>query len=128
MTIIQTRHPITHCSNFTHLQRVTAWVLRFIHKCRARTIKPNNSPSLNIPELVDAERYWILLSQQEYFLTEIISLKAKGLIRKDSCLLPFCPFLVSSVLEVKRVMLNLCIPRGTPSFFMGNIPSLNSSF
>ena len=27
--------PLNQYSSFTHLQRVTAWVLRFIHKCRA---------------------------------------------------------------------------------------------
>ena len=99
VTTVQTKQPIVpldQYSNFTRLQRVTAWVLRFIRDCRAssrRTVGPNNSPSLTTSELIDAERYWISLSQREHFLVEIKSLKTKHLIPKDSCLLPFRPFL-----------------------------------
>ena len=107
MTTVQTKRPVIpldRYSNFTRLQRVTVWILRFVHNCRAssgRTVEPNNSQSLTMSELVDAERYWILLSQQEHFSTEIKSLKAKCLVPKDSCLLPFRPFLdQTSILRV----------------------------
>ena len=107
VTTVQTKRPVIpldRYSNFTRLQRVTAWILRFVHNCRAssgRTVEPNNSPFLTMSELVDAERYWILLSQQEHFSTEIKSLKAKCLVPKDSCLLPFRPFLdQTSILRV----------------------------
>ena len=43
-------------------------------------------------ELANAEIYWILLSQQDHFLTEVNSLKAGHPIPRDSCLLPFRPF------------------------------------
>ena len=99
VTTVQTKWPViplNRYSNFSCLQRVTAWILRFVCNCHAlnvRTVEPNNSPSLTMSELVDVERYWVLLSQQEHFSTEIKSLKAKCLVPKDGCLLTFCPFL-----------------------------------
>ena len=87
--------PLEQYSSFAYLQRVTAWVLRFIHKCRASCLglTEPNLPFLTVTELHDAERYWISYSQNEQFSTEIHSLKAKQFVPKDSCLLPFRPFL-----------------------------------
>lgn len=99
VTTVQIKQPIIpfdRYSNFTRLEQVTAWVLRFIHNCRTsshRSVEPNTNPSLIATELIDAERYWISISQQEHFLTKINSLKTKQFVPKDSCLLPFRPFL-----------------------------------
>lgn len=98
MTTVQTKRPIIpldRYSSFATLQRVTAWVIRFVRNCRAlslESVESNNLPSLTVSELLNAERYWISLSQ-EHFLSEISLLKAKQQVHKDSCLLPFRPFL-----------------------------------
>ena len=51
--------PLDQYSSFTHLQRVIAWVLRFIHKWRASRhgLTEPNLPFLSVTELLDAERY-----------------------------------------------------------------------
>ena len=102
LTTVQVNRPVIpldRYSNFTRLQRVTAWILRFVRNCRAsarRSIELANQHSLTVTELLEAERYWVSLSQQEHFPTEIHLLTNKQPLSKDSCLLPFHPFLDQS--------------------------------
>ena len=55
--------------------------------CRAQDVygepEPNHHPSLTVHELLDAERYWIGLSQQQQLWTEIKLLQAKQGVSKD---------------------------------------------
>ena len=90
--------PLDHYSNFTRLKRVTAWIFRFINNCR--TIKRNstiqNSPCLSTQELVEAENYWISISQADHFQEEIYSLTSNSVLPSKGCLLSLHPFLDSS--------------------------------
>ena len=51
-------------SNFTHLKRVTAWILRFISNLRATVSQRCLSPHLTVPELSSAEDYWLTIVQR----------------------------------------------------------------
>ena len=94
-------------SSFTHLQRVTAWVLCFINNCRpaqGAILKSSTDagyPSLTVTELVAAERYLVKISQQCHFSSEIASLEAESLLSPNSCLLSVHPFVDSE--DVLRV-------------------------
>ena len=82
--------PLDRYSNFTHLKRVTTWVLRFIQNCRAAA---TDSPHLNTQELWKAEVYWLSVIQGEYFVKEINSLNSRRELHKSSPLIPLRPFL-----------------------------------
>ncbi len=64
---------------FHKLQRVTAWIFRFINNCnRAGSRIPH--PYLlqtEVTELSSAERYWMIVSQKEcFYQQEITTLKS----------------------------------------------------
>ena len=83
-------------SSFTKLKRVTAWLLRFVHNCRAR--KDNAKPEiffLAVREITAAECYWLSISQSVYFPAELKALKSHSAIPDTSCLMPLRPFLDS---------------------------------
>ena len=86
-------------SSFTHLQRVTACVLRFINNCRpakGAILKFSTAagyPSLAVAELFAAERYLVKISQQCHFSSEIASLEAEILLSPNSCLRTVHPLL-----------------------------------
>lgn len=64
----QTVLDITRYSEATRLFRVTAWILRYVHKlCHTS----NESGSLTTGELDEAEKYWIRLAQREDLQREI---------------------------------------------------------
>lgn len=82
--------PLNRFSSFTHLQRVTAWILRFIDNCRHSGTK---SSYLTVSELNVAEKYWIRLIQEVHFSSDIETLKTTHSLSGNSCLLSLHPFL-----------------------------------
>ena len=93
--------PLDRFSSFARLTRVTAWVLRFAHNCRARlkNVARISSP-LTTTELRQAEHYWISLAQKEFFSKEIGALKADTRLPSSSPLLCLNPFLDKGLLRV----------------------------
>ena len=85
-------------SNFTQLKRITAWILRFISNCRVRRNKqiPQLRSSLSTKELLEAEAYWLLFSQEEHFAREIQILKKNHVLPNSSPLLSLHPILDSA--------------------------------
>ena len=82
-------------SNYNHLKRVTAWILRFVHNCRTRaTSQEPCIGALTVAELDSAERHWLVHSQGVDFSEEITVLRrGKGLMKGR--LLSLHPFLDS---------------------------------
>ena len=94
MTPVQVQEPIiplNYFSSFTRLQRVTAWVMRFINHCRQNCV---SSPILTVKELSAAEKYWIRIIQA-HFTSDIAALKNKCGLSNDSSLLSLRPFIDS---------------------------------
>ena len=96
--------PLNRYSTFTRLQRITAWILRFINNCRTLSstdptsetaTSPIGSTCLTVSELAAAEKYWIKLIQEEHFSAEIASLHSKGSLPNGSRLISYHPFLDS---------------------------------
>ena len=83
--------PTTRFSNFTHLKRITAWILRFVRNLRSDVCGRRLSPQLTVPELNTAESYWLLVVQRKSFPKECDSLENERPLPKDSRLLPFRP-------------------------------------
>ena len=84
-------------STFTRVQRVVAWILCFINRCRAstRVTSATENFCLTIPELVLAERYLVRFSQAVHFSDEITSLIAGNRLHCGSRLLLLHPFVDS---------------------------------
>ena len=85
---------------------MTALIFRFIDNCRAHRrnqVKAiHNYPCLSVQELVSAENYWILISQEDYFKKEIHALTSNKALPSKGCLLSLHPFLDSSgILRVR---------------------------
>ena len=55
--------PIEQFSSFTHLKRVTAWILRFVGNCHAskNNLQRVSDSLLNVAELQKAEVYWLVV-------------------------------------------------------------------
>ena len=85
--------PFNRYSSFDHLKRVTAWVFRFIDICRHH--HEVESPHLTTDELVKAEGYWIRLSQEDHFSSDIQSLNKNSSTRESSPLFVLHPYLDS---------------------------------
>ena len=83
--------PTTRFSTFTHLKRVTAWILRFVNNLRSVSSKRSLSPHLTVPELNSAECYWLMHVQKEAFPKERNALEKERPLPKNSRLLPFRP-------------------------------------
>ena len=89
--------PFEQYSDFNHLKRITAWILRFTKNCHSGTQKCL-TPLLSTEELHEAEYYWISIIQNDHFQNEIQILKQERLLKKSSPLLPLHPFLDSNKL------------------------------
>ena len=85
--------PFDRYSSFDHLKYVTAWVFRFIDICRHH--HEVESPHLTTDELVKAESYWIRLSQEDHFSSDIQSLNKNFSTRESSPLFVLHPYLDS---------------------------------
>ena len=77
-------------SSFSRLQRVTAWIYRFIHNCRMTKI---SHIVLSVAELSRAEMYWLSIAQDDSFPLEVKALKLERVLPNSSALLPFNPFI-----------------------------------
>ena len=131
LTIVKPKQPLLpfdQFSSLTRLRRVTGWVIRFVNNTRASISGRSVSyyPHLTVQELVNAECFWLSLSQQESFPDEIRSLEADHPLPKSSKLLPFRPFLDKSysLLRVGGRMSNskLSYSRSHPIILHGNHP------
>ena len=57
---------MNHYSDFNHLKRIMAWILRFVDNCQSSkrdTHQVNKSFILSVKEVELAEKYWIKLPQ-----------------------------------------------------------------
>ena len=104
--------PIDHCSSFTKLKRITAWVFRFIQNSRSCKVNQARLDGpLTVPEVDAAEKYWVSLSQECYFADDIATLKCKHDIAPSSPLLSLHPFLDScGILRVGGRIKNAKLP------------------
>ena len=84
--------PIDRYSNYNHLKRVTAWVLRFIRNCRDHVNCKEKSPNLNTSEILEADQHWIRFSQRENFSLEVEVLKTNTGTPESSPLFVLHPF------------------------------------
>ena len=88
--------PFDRFSSYNKLIRATSWVMRFIGNIRKSLsqISPLKS-SLTVQEVVEAETYWISVSQNQCFSSELKSLRSKGVLSSNSALLSLHPFVDS---------------------------------
>lgn len=89
---------LSHYSDYHHLKRITAWILRFVDNCqhsRRDTHQVDKSFILSVKELELAEKYWIKLVQRTHFAKEISLLKKNKTLPKGSCLITLHPFIDS---------------------------------
>ncbi|KAL9968821.1 hypothetical protein ACROYT_G020955 [Oculina patagonica] len=100
-------------SSWLRLLRITAYVLRFISKCKtaglqkeqrnmssdnqAKNIGPNANlkETLEPEEIKNAEKYWVREAQRERFSEELTNLKGGGTVSKSSQLWRLSPFMDS---------------------------------
>ncbi len=68
-------------SKLKQVFRVTAWIKRFINNVRSNT---KMCGELTAEELHEAEKYWIKVTQQQFFSPEINLLKAGKCPNTDS--------------------------------------------
>ena len=82
--------PLNRYSSFTHLIRITSWILRFVNNCRAGMEERIKMTSfLTTEELRSAENYWIKVVQEDYFAEEMKIIKQSCTVPSSSCLHPF---------------------------------------
>ena len=95
-------------SSWLRLLRTTAYVLRFISKCKKeqRNVSSDNQeknvwPNANLKETLEpeeiknAEKYWVFEAQRERFTEELTNLKGGGTVSKSSQLWRLSPFMDS---------------------------------
>ena len=87
--------PLERYSSYLLIKHITAWVLRFIANCRAKSTKSCSSLTsyLTIQELYEAEVYWFSYIQRQHFPAEISAVKSGKKLNKSSPLLSLHPFL-----------------------------------
>jgi len=96
---LETKEPIIPFDRFlsyNRLIRITSWVMRFIGNLKK--IRCQNSPlksPLTVRELVEAENYWISISQHQCFSSELKALESADVICSNSSLLSLHPFIDS---------------------------------
>ena len=88
-------------SSFERLQRVTAWVVRFVNNSRLQRLDRLSLPYLTVPELFLAESYLCSIVQSDCFRAELGLMKSNRRLPKGNCLLPLSPFIdTNGVLRV----------------------------
>ena len=97
---IENRSPLIPFDRFSYskLTRITAWVMRFIHNCRASKGNSQSriTSSLSVQEIINAENHLLSCSQYDCFSEEIRNMKAKNTISSNSTLTSLYPFLDSN--------------------------------
>ena len=88
-------------SNFNHLKRITAWIIRFVQNCKCHEgVEDRIRGFLTVKELQVAERYWVMISQDS-FRGDRLALEKQARLSKQSPLSTLRPFLDdNSVLRV----------------------------
>ena len=82
-------------SSFEHLQRIIAWIIRFVHNCQPRKFERHSLSYLTVSELFLAETYLCTIIQTDHFSMEINCVKSNQPLPKGNCLLPLSPLLDS---------------------------------
>ncbi|GFR08239.1 integrase catalytic domain-containing protein [Trichonephila clavata] len=77
-------------SSFLKLLRVTAYIFRFVNALRRKDFEKGPLAS---EELSNAEIFWMKVTQNDYYSSEITCLKSDKPLQKDSKLLCLDPFL-----------------------------------
>ena len=89
--------PFERYSTFTRLQRVTAWVKRFVHNYHAlRKDSIRITGPLTVKELKQVETDLVSASQEGHFAAELSALRRGRNLPSSSCLRTLRPFLDSS--------------------------------
>lgn len=85
--------------SFTRLNRVTAFILRFVKNARNKTrvkrtsiLSHEDVLEISADEFIDAENYWIRYSQKNWFNDEVVALQNKINIDKKSSICKLTPF------------------------------------
>lgn len=117
-------------SNFSRLCLVTAYVMRFINNCRAKTnarrtdqIVSTEIGPLSRDEYQHAERFWLIKSQNVDFPNEIKMCQENGNLHKSSKLYGLSPFLdTNGLLRVGGRLAHASIPYAAkyPIILSGN--------
>ena len=76
---------LDHYSSFEHLQRIIAWIIRFVHNCQPRKFERHSLSYLTASELCFAETYLCTIIQTDHFSMEINCVQP---LPKGNCLLP----------------------------------------
>ena len=92
------KFPFERYSSWKNLQRVMAWMKRFINSTKPKTEKTMGC--LSVDELQEAEVQSIKTVQMEEFANEIIKLKSAQELDKQSRIKELNPFLKDGVLRV----------------------------
>ncbi|XP_064387758.1 uncharacterized protein LOC135335954 [Halichondria panicea] len=88
--------PVDRFSGYSHLKRITAWMIRFVTNFQTKDHAERSKGNLSISELQAAENYWVKLIQTTHFEADIVSLQRKHALSASSPLLPLQPFIDSS--------------------------------
>ena len=91
LTRISQEEVFTKFSSWTKLQRVIAYFLRFIHKCRYKNLRRQGT--LSLAELNEATLMCVKRAQTDSFMKEKADLMEKGFLSRKSSLLSLNPFL-----------------------------------
>lgn len=102
---------ISKFSDYSHMVRVTAWILRYVHnRIQTRNQRELRTGSLFFFELLEAEKILAKQVQKEAFSKEISQLKKKQQIDSKSKLLSLNPYLKNDLLLVGGRLQNSNIP------------------
>lgn len=80
-----------NCSNFYKMQRIFAYVLRFIENCKSKAVKKIGN--LTVQDLNNSLFTLAKIAQQESFKEDINSLDKKGYVNRKSRIISLNPFL-----------------------------------
>jgi hypothetical protein len=88
--------PIDRFSSYNMIVCVTSWVMRFVGNLKKvlSQIPPLKSPP-TVQESVDAETYWISVSQSQCFSSKLKCLNSKVSLPSNSALFSLYPFIDS---------------------------------
>ncbi|XP_061728105.1 uncharacterized protein LOC133533163 isoform X1 [Cydia pomonella] len=104
-------HLIKNKSSYSKLQRIIAYILRFIHNCKKENTKKTGG--LTLAELESASVLLLRRSQQDSFPNEYELLKTGKPLPKKSRLSSLSPFLDSGLIRVGGRLVNSFYDYGT---------------
>ncbi|KAL2076872.1 hypothetical protein ACEWY4_027539 [Coilia grayii] len=95
-TECETVEPVLDLQRYSKLKtilRITAWIQRFAGNTRSTTKRHGE---LTAEEILQAEKYWIRVTQHQSFIEDVTLLKAGKMLNKDSKIRELRPFLDES--------------------------------